>query len=101
MTLPNGVEAWSAIPSKYVQDSIKSVKEYMKKEFSGMFLLKNLSAPFRRGYEAETDVSPVLTGEPATSYQSFIGVLRWMVELGRIETITEVSMLSSHLEIPR
>ena len=86
---------------KYVQDSIKNVKEYMNKEFPGMVLPKNPPAPFPRGYEAKTDVSPVLTAEQATSYQSFIGVLRWMVELGRIDMITEASMLLSYLEMPR
>ena len=40
-----------------------------------MFLPKNPSAPFPRGYEAETEVLTVLTGERATSYQSFIGAL--------------------------
>ena len=73
----------------------------MNKEFPGMVLPKNSSAPFPRGYEAETDVSPVLAGELATSYHSSIGVLRWMVELGRIDMITKVSMLSSHLAMPR
>jgi hypothetical protein len=30
-------------------------------------------------------------------YQSQIGIMRWCVELGRIDIITEVSMFSSHL----
>jgi hypothetical protein len=30
-------------------------------------------------------------------YQSVIGILRWAVELGRVDITTEVSMLSSHL----
>ena len=34
-------------------------------------------------------------------YQTQIGVLRWMVLLGRIEIITEVSMLASQLALPR
>ena len=79
VTLPNGVEAWSSSPSKYVQESINNVKEYINKELPGMVLPKNLSAPFPCGYEAETDISPVFTGEQATSYQSFIGVLHWIV----------------------
>ena len=32
-------------------------------------------------------------------YQSQIGVLIWMVEFGRIDIITEVSMLASQLEL--
>ena len=73
----------------------------MNKEFPGMVLLKNPSAPFSHGYEAETDVSPFLTSERATSYQSFIGVLHWMVEIRRIDMITKVLILSPHLAMPR
>jgi hypothetical protein len=34
-------------------------------------------------------------------YQSQIGILRWCVELGHIEIITEVSMFSTYLFLPR
>ena len=34
-------------------------------------------------------------------YQTLIGVLRWMVELGRVDITTEVSMVSSCLALPR
>jgi hypothetical protein len=34
-------------------------------------------------------------------YQELIGVLRWSIELGRIDIATEVSMLSTHLAMPR
>jgi hypothetical protein len=34
-------------------------------------------------------------------YQSQIGILRWYVELGLIDIITEVSMLSTYLCFPR
>lgn len=47
------------------------------------------------------DVSPELNAEQASFYHTQIGVLRWMVELGRIDMITEVSALSSHLALPR
>ena len=47
------------------------------------------------------DTSPELEGELASYYQSQIGILRWIVELGRVDIITEVSMLSSQLALPR
>lgn len=47
------------------------------------------------------DVSPELDPEMANYFQSQIGVLRWAVELGRVDIITEVSMLSAHLALPR
>ena len=47
------------------------------------------------------DISEELNHEEASYYHSQIGVLRWMVELGRVDIITEVSMLASHLALPR
>ena len=39
--------------------------------------------------------------EDASYYQSLIGILRWIVELGRVGICLEVSMMSSHLALPR
>jgi hypothetical protein len=47
------------------------------------------------------DVTPELNASQATYFQSQTGVLRWMVELGRIDIMTEVSMLASHSALPR
>jgi hypothetical protein len=33
--------------------------------------------------------------------ESLIGILRWIVELGRVDICLEVSMMSSHLVLPR
>ena len=42
-----------------------------------------------------------LDAADASYYQSLIGVLRWIVELGRVDICCEVSMLSSCLALPR
>ena len=34
-------------------------------------------------------------------YQELIGILRWAVEIGRVNILLEVSLLSSHLALPR
>ena len=52
-------------------------------------------------YRPELDVSPELTPRDSAYYQSLIGILRWIVELGRIDICLEVSMMSSHLAMPR
>jgi hypothetical protein len=52
-------------------------------------------------YRAEIDESPVLVPAMANYFQSHIGILHWCVELGRIDIITEVSMLSTFLCMPR
>ena len=37
----------------------------------------------------------------ASYYQSLIGMLRWIVELGRVDICLEVLMMSSHMAMPR
>ena len=99
--MPNGVTSWALCPSKYVQDAVRNVKDYVNKTFPGYKLPKSAAAPFPREYRPECDISKELGPDLASFYASQIGVLRWMVELGRVDIITEVSMLSSHLAAPR
>ena len=47
------------------------------------------------------DMSPELDAEQATYYQSQIGILCWLCEIGRIDILENVSMLASHLALPR
>ena len=51
-------------------------------------LTKKAKGPWETGYAAELDDSRELNFEEAWYYQSQIGVLRWCVELGRIDIIT-------------
>jgi hypothetical protein len=53
------------------------------------------------GYSPELDDTPELDPSLSSCYWSQIGILRWIVELGRIEIMTEVSMLASQLTLPR
>ena len=97
--LPNGTEAWAMSSSKYVQEAIKNVKSWLEKR--DRKLPTRCSTPLPTSYRPELDISPELDAEDANYFQSVIGVLRWAVELGRVEITTEVSMLSSHLALPR
>jgi hypothetical protein len=56
--------------------------------------------PFPVDYDPSADLSDILDPDCSSSYQHLIGVMRWMVELGRIDIATEVSMLSSYLACP-
>ena len=51
-------------------------------------------------YQAEIDMTDVLEPGNTSYYQTMIGVMRWMVELGRVDIATECSLLSSHLAYP-
>ena len=53
------------------------------------------------GYCPEIDITPELGEADAAYFHSLIGVLRWIVEFGRVDINVEASMLSSHLAMPR
>ena len=101
VTLDNGVVAWSSSSSKYVQDAVANVEAYLMKNYDGRKLAKRCSGPWPNQYLAELDESPELSPTKANYYQSQIGVLHWIVELGRIDIVTEVSILASYMAMPR
>jgi hypothetical protein len=82
VTLANGVEAWAKSPSKYVQEAVQNIEDYLKREHDGRTLVKKANTPFKTGYRPELDVSAELDPERASFFQSQIGILRWAVELG-------------------
>jgi hypothetical protein len=55
----------------------------------------------RSGYLPELDVTPELKPDLASYYQSLIGVLRWAVELGRVDIIVETGKLLRYCVSPR
>ena len=99
VTLDNGVSAWSFSSTQYVQAAVKNVEEYLSSK--GEKLVAKAPTPLSNGYRPEIDMSPELESADASYYHSLIGVLRWMVELGRVDMCIEVSMMSSHLALPR
>ena len=52
-------------------------------------------------YNPEIDASEELDQNGVGYYQSLIGILRWIVEMGRMEICMEVSSLSSYIAMPR
>jgi hypothetical protein len=99
--LPNGLVAWGMSSSKYVQSAVQNVKEYLASLPGDQMLMKKASGPFAGGYKPELDESPELEPTRANFYQSHTWILRWCVELGRIDIITEASILSTYLFLPR
>ena len=102
VTMENCVEAWAFSASQYIQSAVGNVKEYLKKRGDGKWTVPaKAETPIQSTYHPELEVSPELDTEDASYYQSLIGVLRWIVELGRVDICLEVSMLLSHLTLPR
>ena len=51
-------------------------------------------------YSLELNITPELISTDAAYYQSLLGILRWIVEIGRVDICLEVSLMSSHLALP-
>ena len=100
--LDNGMEAWAASSSQYVQVAVRNAEEYIEKSQHKRWRIPNkVETPLRSTYCPELDVSEELSSSDASYYQSLIGILRWIVKLGRVDICLEVSMMSSHLALPR
>ena len=52
-------------------------------------------------YHPSEDVTKELNVEGVQFYKEMIGLLRWEVEIGRVDILLEVSTLSSHLVLQR
>ena len=102
MILDNGVSAWASSPAKYVWASVEIVEKYIKDLGDERWKLpRKCSNPFELDYEPELDGTPELNAELSSWYMSLIGMLQWMVEIGRVDILTEVSLMASHLAMPR
>ena len=98
--LNNGVVAWSFSSSQYVQAAVSNVEEYLRIK-KDMKLPARVSSPLMSNYRPELDTTPELSPADASYYMSLIGILRWMVELGRVDICVEVSLMSSQMAMPR
>lgn len=82
-----------------MQEAVKNVEKYL--DTNGSKLPRKAETPIQTSYRPELDITDELKGAEAAYYQSLIGILRWIVELGRVDICLEVSIMSSHLAMPR
>jgi hypothetical protein len=60
----------------------------------GQRLKTHVTTPMAKEYCSESDATPDLDERKATYFQGLIGILRWIVELGRVDIMVSVAMLS-------
>jgi hypothetical protein len=97
-TFQDGRQLWSMSAKSYIKSAIENIEA---KDQFGHKLRTGAHRPMKADYRPEIDITPALSIPLASYYQGLIGVLRWTCELGRIDILTEVSMLSSHNALPR
>ena len=103
----NTPECWCMSSTKYVNEAIKTLEETLQSKYPNqktgdkMRLSTSATVPINKHYKAELDTSQFLDVDDTRWYQELIGILRWAVELGRVDIHYEISLLSSHLAAPR
>lgn len=95
----NGKNVWTMTSRDYIRLAIANVERQLPK--------KNLKLPARAVTPMTSDYLPELDGSEELSpndvifFQELIGILRWAIEIGRVDILTEVSLLSAYQASPR
>ena len=95
----NDHDSWTITSVDYINAAVKTVKEAIKER--RWHLPKAGDTPMSLSYYPELDKSPELESDDVTLYQEIIGMLRWATELGRVDIMHEVALLSQYQALPR
>jgi hypothetical protein len=86
-------------PDQYVFNDIAVVHRNLQKHgFKLNSIRSNVS--MTPGYHPEVDTSDPVDADATNLYQSYVGILRWFFELGRIDICLALGKLSSYLACP-
>ncbi len=94
--IPNSpISAWSMYSKKYFESVVGTIRDLLAKDGRELKGGKqNHAGPLPPGYALELDTSEECSEEHASRYRQIFGIFCWAIELGQIDIITEVSMLS-------
>jgi hypothetical protein len=92
-------QVWTMSAQEYIKRAVDEVERELRSKDS--YLPKKIETPFSYGYRPELDFSAELDPHQTNYFQGLIGVLRWIFELGHIDIIVPVTMLSRYLVSPR
>ena len=86
---------WAFESTSYVKKAIADLEKEL--EDADLRLLPNAKTPLASGYRPELDLSPELGSKQLNYYQGLVGILRWICEIGRIDILMPVSLMSRYL----
>ena len=100
-SLPDGSWAWAMSSEKFVKNAVQTVEQLLKDDGDGYHLKTTAYVPFPTSYKPELDFSAELNETLTSRYRQLIGILRWAIELGRLDIYLETALLSQYLASPR
>jgi len=90
---------WAIGSKEYLIESLRVVKQRIAP--LNLTLKSKVTSALPSGYKPKLDATNHLDDETTILYMQLIGILRWLVEPGRIDICVEVSMMSSYNCMPR
>ena len=95
----NGRVCWTMSSVDYINAAVKNIKEAIVKK--SLKLPIKVTTPMTTDYAPELDTTPEFDADDVQYYQELIGILRWGTEIGRVDILHEVSILSQYQASPR
>ena len=95
----NGRKMWAMSCTDYIKTAVQIAEKGAQKR--GLNLPNRVDTPMMSNYYPELDGTPELDSMDITFFQELIGMLRWSIEIGRVDVYTEVSLLSAYQASPR
>ena len=96
----NGKLCWTITSQDYVKAAVENVEEAIKNTRRRL-PTTNIDTPMNNTYTPELDVTEELPSDDVTFFQELIGVLQWATEIGRVDILLEVLLLSQYQANPR
>jgi hypothetical protein len=94
-----GRTMWTMTSVEYVNAALKTLEESIAG--SNWRIPSRVQTPMSSSYTPELDGTPELDHKDRTRFQELIGILRWGTEIGRVDILHEVSVLSQYQACPR
>jgi hypothetical protein len=92
-------EMWTMSSSTYTDAALKNLDNQLKG--TRWTIPKSAPTPLPSDYHPELDDTELLDDEDRTLFQELIGIIRWATEIGRVDVLYEVSVLSQYQAQPR
>jgi len=90
---------WTITSVDYINAALKTLEQGLE---GRIWKIKNkATTPMQSSHAPELDDTKELEGYDINFYQEIIGILRWATELGRVDILHEVSVMSQYQASPR
>jgi hypothetical protein len=101
ITFADGTKSWYMLARLYLEQAIIKIERKWGNLWKLWLNKQHFDVPIQPGSHPEVDDTPFLKDDDVQLYKSYIGVLRWAVELGRIDIAHVVGVVARFSAAPR